>query len=95
MEFANLPEGCVSTILSFTSPLDVSKSSLVSSSFLAAADSDIVWGSFLPCDYLDIVSTSITPLNFSSKKELFLLLCNPILIDGGAKVDCIYMHISF
>ncbi|EEF49920.1 F-box protein PP2-B15 [Ricinus communis] len=85
MEFTSLPEGCLSTVLSFTSPLHVCKSSLVSTSFQSAADSDIVWESFLPCDYPDIISRSITPLKFSSKKELFICLCDPIFLDGGRK----------
>eukprot|EP00258_Populus_trichocarpa_P010858 XP_002318973.3 F-box protein PP2-B15 [Populus trichocarpa] len=84
-EFNILPEGCVSTILSFTSPQDACKSSLVSTIFQAAADSDVVWERFLPTDYQDIVSRSMVPFKFSSKKELFLLLCNSLLIDGGKK----------
>lgn len=85
-EFNILPEGCVSTILSFTSPQDACKSSLVSAIFQAAADSDVVWERFLPTDYQDIVSRSMVPFKFSSKKELFLLLCSSLLIDGGRKV---------
>jgi hypothetical protein len=85
-EFNILPEGCVSTILSFTSPQDACKSSLVSTIFQAAADSDVVWERFLPTDYQDIVSRSMVPFKFSSKKELFLLLCSSLLVDGGRKV---------
>ncbi|KAJ6694496.1 hypothetical protein OIU85_005202 [Salix viminalis] len=84
-EFNKLPEGCVSAILSFTSPQDACKSSLVSTIFQAAADSDAVWESFLPADYRDMVSRSDFPCKCSSKKELFLLLCNSVLIDGGRK----------
>ncbi|XP_061970426.1 F-box protein PP2-B15-like [Populus nigra] len=84
-QFKILPEGCVSTILSFTSPQDACKSSLVSTIFQSAADSDIVWERFLPIDYQDIVSKSNVPFKFSSKKELFLHLCNSLLIDGGRK----------
>ncbi|KAL7205326.1 hypothetical protein ACSBR2_018303 [Camellia fascicularis] len=80
-----LPEDSVSTILSNTSPLDACRFSLVSSSFRSAANSDIVWKRFLPSDYEDIVSRSVTPLKFTSKKELFVCLCDPILIDGGNK----------
>ncbi|KDP38872.1 hypothetical protein JCGZ_05029 [Jatropha curcas] len=80
-----LPEGCVSKILSFTSPLDVCRSSLVSSDFRSAMDSDAVWERFLPVDYHDILSRLVTPLKFSSKKELYLRLCEPVLIDAGRK----------
>ncbi|KAF9681536.1 hypothetical protein SADUNF_Sadunf05G0011800 [Salix dunnii] len=82
MQFRKLPEGCVSTILSFTSPQDACKSSLVSTIFESAAESGIVWERFLPVDYQDIVSKSRVCFKFSSKKELFLHLCNSLLIDG-------------
>ena len=81
-----LPEDSVSTILANTCPLDACRSSMVSSTFRSAAASDVVWDRFLPADYEDVVSRLLTPLTFTTKKELFLLLCNPVLIDGGRKV---------
>ncbi|XVF41832.1 hypothetical protein PTKIN_Ptkin01aG0312000 [Pterospermum kingtungense] len=81
-----LPEDCLSTILSFTSPEDALRSSLVSPVFRSAVDSDLVWERFLPPDYHEIVSSSVTPMKFSSKKELFQCLCDPVLIDGGNKI---------
>ncbi|KAK4851010.1 hypothetical protein QYF36_011771 [Acer negundo] len=81
--FNKLPEECVSAILSLTSPLDACRSSLVFSTFRSAMESDMVWDRFLPSDYSDMVSRSLTHLNFSSKKQLFQYLCNPLLIDGG------------
>ena len=81
-----LPGDCVSKILSFTSPADAFRSSMVSSKFHSAAKSDVVWEMFLPTDYKDGVSRLITPLTFTTKKELFVCLCNPVLIDGGRKV---------
>ncbi|XP_034708045.1 F-box protein PP2-B13-like [Vitis riparia] len=83
--FNKLPEGCVSIILSLTSPPDACKSSLVSPMFRAAAESDVVWERFLPADYHDILCRLVEPLVCSSRKELFLRLCDPILIDGGSK----------
>ncbi|GAV67823.1 PP2 domain-containing protein [Cephalotus follicularis] len=80
-----LPQDCVSTIISLTSPRDACRSSVVSSIFRSATESDIVWERFLPSDYGDIVSRLVTPLNYSSKKELYLRLCHPVLIDGGNK----------
>ncbi|OMO98638.1 hypothetical protein CCACVL1_04141 [Corchorus capsularis] len=82
----HIEEDCVSTILSLTSPEDAFRSSLVSSTFRSAIDSDIVWGKFLPPDWPEIVSSSVTPLKFSSKKQLFQCLCDPVLIDGGNKI---------
>ncbi|KAJ4968863.1 hypothetical protein NE237_015564 [Protea cynaroides] len=83
-----LPEGCISNILSLTSPRDACRSSVVSSVFRSSLDSDSVWERFLPSDYQQILSSSISPspFVFSSKKELYLHLCNnPVLIDNGTK----------
>ncbi|XP_075659507.1 F-box protein PP2-B15-like [Castanea sativa] len=81
-----LPGDCVSKILSFTSPADAFRSSMVSSMFHSAAKSDVVWEMFLPTDYKDVVSRLITHLTFTTKKELFVCLCNPVLVDGGRKI---------
>ncbi|XP_030957648.1 F-box protein PP2-B15-like [Quercus lobata] len=77
-----LPGDCVSKILSFTSPTDAYRSSMVSSMFHSAAESDVVWEMFY---YKDVVSRLIAPLTFTTKKELFVCLCNLALIDGGRK----------
>ncbi|RZC47454.1 hypothetical protein C5167_040398 [Papaver somniferum] len=83
-----LPEGCISDILSLTSPADVCRSSLVSTLFKSAADSDALWERFLPADYQDIISRALHPFPSAalSKKGLFYRLSdNPLLIDGGLK----------
>ncbi|KAJ4968494.1 hypothetical protein NE237_015195 [Protea cynaroides] len=83
-----LPEDCISKIISLTSPRDACRSSVVSSVFRSVVDSDAVWERFLPSDYQQILSLSVSPfpLVFSSKKELYLHLCNnPVLIDKGTK----------
>ncbi|CAI9768945.1 unnamed protein product [Fraxinus pennsylvanica] len=80
-----LPEDCLSTILSLTTPQDACRMLLVSLAVRPAAESDTVWDRFLPCDCWDIVARSDTPLRFSSKKELFFILSDSILIDGGSK----------
>ncbi|XVF06945.1 hypothetical protein REPUB_Repub06bG0095000 [Reevesia pubescens] len=78
-----LPQDCIATIISLTSPRDASRLSLVSTTFKSGAESDAVWESFLPSDYKALIPSS---LSFSSKKELYLSLCqNPVLIDGGRK----------
>ncbi|XP_061371937.1 F-box protein PP2-B15-like [Gastrolobium bilobum] len=83
----SLPEDCVCAILSYTSPPEACRFSLVSTTLRSAADSDMVWRSFLPSDYEDIVSRIVNPLtlNFSSYKKLFYSLCHPFLLDGGSK----------
>ncbi|KAI3831415.1 hypothetical protein MKX03_033550 [Papaver bracteatum] len=75
-----LPEGCISDILSLTTPPDQSRS--------CASDSDVVWEKFLPADYQDIISRAFYPFPSvaSSKKELYYRLSDdPLLIDGGLK----------
>ncbi|KAF8402068.1 hypothetical protein HHK36_013020 [Tetracentron sinense] len=88
VDFYVLPEGCISRILSLTSPRDACRSSVVSSVFRWAAESDIVWEKFLPSDYREVISRSVSPspLLFSSKKELYFRLCNTrVFIDDGNK----------
>ncbi|KAL1060930.1 hypothetical protein V6Z11_1Z058200 [Gossypium hirsutum] len=67
-----LPDDCFAHILSLTSPIDACRISLC-------------WEKFLPPDYQQILTRLCHPLIFSSKKHLFLRLCNPHLIDGGLK----------
>ncbi|GLT68441.1 hypothetical protein SLA2020_406730 [Shorea laevis] len=88
---AVLPEECIATIISFTSPRDACRDSLVSRIFASAAGSDLVWTKFLPPDYQRIISESVSQgpsssasLNILSKKDLYFHLCdNPILIGDG------------
>ncbi|CAJ1972453.1 unnamed protein product [Sphenostylis stenocarpa] len=84
MELQDLPEGCIAKILSYTSPMDASRFSLVSKAFCSAAESDSVWGGFLP-----ILASTFPPSSFpfsSSKKDLYFNLCNhPTIIDQGKK----------
>ncbi|KAJ8616107.1 hypothetical protein MRB53_035479 [Persea americana] len=82
--FSSLPEGCISHIISFTSPRDACRSSAVCSIFRSASESDMVWERFLPPDYPDVLAGSVSPpVRFSSKKELFFRLCDPVLIDDN------------
>ncbi|KAG5531265.1 hypothetical protein RHGRI_026020 [Rhododendron griersonianum] len=82
--FSVLPEGCISLILSMTSPRDACRWSAISSGFDAAANSDSVWEKFLPSDYRQIISRSVSPVVFSTKKQLYFSLCDsPLLLDSG------------
>ncbi|KAF3668702.1 putative F-box protein-like isoform X2 [Capsicum annuum] len=79
-----LPEGCISEIISFTTPADAIRSSVISRGFKSAAESDIVWDKFLPSDHQQIVSRSVAPVVFDSKKDLYFRLSeSPILLDEG------------
>ncbi|XP_022858582.1 F-box protein At2g02240-like [Olea europaea var. sylvestris] len=82
--FARLPEECISTILSLTSPMDTTKFSIISHGFKSASDSDNVWERFLPPDYRQIISTSVSPVLYATKKHLYFNLCHsPILLHEG------------
>lgn len=89
----NISEDCVSKILSLTSPQDACRMLAVSKEFRNPAESNVVWTKFLPTDCHHIVSSAFdadrsvyNPLiKFSSKKELYFLLSNYILVDGGSK----------
>ncbi|XP_042389408.1 putative F-box protein PP2-B12 [Zingiber officinale] len=81
--FSKLPEECVTYMLSFTSPRDICRLSLVSKSFLAAAQIDLLWESFLPPDVAEILSRATHPVDYSSRKELYFRLCQPLLVDEG------------
>lgn len=82
--FDNLPEDCISKIISFTSPRDACVAASVSKTFESAVRSDIVWKKFLPSEYESVIPQSRV---FLSKKELYFALCNdPLLIDDGKKV---------
>eukprot|EP00249_Psilotum_nudum_P001257 c13633_g1_i1 orf=175-1053(-) len=78
----DIPEAVLSLILSRTSPLDVARSSLVNSTFADASRSNSVWGSFLPPCYSQILNASGST---NSKKELFQLLCDHILLQLGTE----------
>ncbi|KAA8548450.1 hypothetical protein F0562_000134 [Nyssa sinensis] len=84
--FSGLPEECISTILSLTTPRDACRFSSISWEFKVAADSDAVWERFLPSDYRDIISGFVSPVVFTSKRDLYFRLCHaPFLLSGGTK----------
>ncbi|KMZ68076.1 F-box protein PP2-B3 [Zostera marina] len=78
-----LPEGCISHIISLTTPKDACVCAAISTAFHSAADSDSTWNEFLPSDYQGVLSKAVNPVHFSSKKDLFFQLCCPLLVDEG------------
>ncbi|KAJ8616105.1 hypothetical protein MRB53_035477 [Persea americana] len=83
---SSLPEGCISYIISFTSPRDACRSSAVCSIFRSGSESDSVWERFLPPDYQDVLAGSVSPpVRFSSKKEPFFQLCAVLFDDNKMK----------
>ncbi|AES61128.1 putative phloem protein [Medicago truncatula] len=84
--FDELPEGCIATILSRTTPIDVGRFSVLSKIFRFAADSDDVWNHFLPSDISSILSQSPALSNIPTKKALYHALSDrPIIINHGQK----------
>nr|GMD32045.1 F-box protein PP2-B10-like [Ipomoea batatas] len=85
----NLPEDCIATALSLTTPKDACRLMLVASNFRSAAQFDAVWERFLPLDYRDLISRAAHSgdlLAFASKKDLYFYLCDHhIIIDDGTK----------
>ncbi|MED6156425.1 hypothetical protein PIB30_014391 [Stylosanthes scabra] len=83
----NVPEDCFAHILSFATPQEACSLCLVSRMVQSMADSDTVWEKFLPLDYGEIVSRIVAPPSMpcSSKKDLFVTLCTPQIIDHGNK----------
>lgn len=82
-----LPDDCFAYIMSLTSPQDVGKFCVISSTVQSMANSDSIWEKFLPPNYQEILTRLVAPLVCSSKKDLFLSLSKPQLIDAGNKVS--------
>ncbi|KAI3751346.1 hypothetical protein L2E82_22429 [Cichorium intybus] len=80
-----LLEGCLSDVLSLTSPRDACRAASISKGFNSVADSDAVWEQFLIPDYREIIAEAVSaPLVFGSKKQLYLCLSDyPVLLDRG------------
>ncbi|KAG8501754.1 hypothetical protein CXB51_004784 [Gossypium anomalum] len=73
LDLSALPLDCITLIISFTSPRDACRLSLVSTALNSATESD---AALIP-----------SSLSFSSKKQLYLSLCeNPLLIEAGRKI---------
>ncbi|KAK1283704.1 F-box protein [Acorus calamus] len=85
-DFSSLPEDCISRVLSLTTPRDACRSAAASSEFSRLSRSDAVWERFLPSDHGEMLSRSVDPVvgpSTESKRELYLRICRPIVIDGG------------
>ncbi|XP_048333008.2 F-box protein PP2-B10 isoform X2 [Ziziphus jujuba] len=90
MGITQLPEECISHIISFTSPKDACRSSLVCPLFKSAIDSDVVWRKFLPhdCHQILLNSALASSMDTFSKKQLFFHLSDhPIIIDSDKNMS--------
>jgi len=82
MTMGDLPESCISFVLSFTTPRDVCRLSAVNKTFRSAGNSDFVWEKMLPIQYPNLLSRMDSPLEICSKKGLYFALCHANWIDG-------------
>lgn len=81
MNFLDLQEECIATVISFTIPHNACRISPVSKLLRSAADSNAVWERFLPSDPRLVNDHSLYRV---SNKQLFLRLCeSPLFIDDG------------
>ncbi|KAL2896433.1 putative F-box protein PP2-B12 [Bienertia sinuspersici] len=102
----DLPDECISHILSLTSPVDVLRSSAVSKQFLLASESNVVWNNFLPSNLNEIVSQASSPshllqltfwmldlfMTLSTREKCQLMLSVDLLI---LKIECNKLEIRF
>ncbi|KAE8684088.1 Tetratricopeptide repeat-like superfamily protein [Hibiscus syriacus] len=76
-----LPEDCLSVVISFTSPEDALRSSLVSSVFRSATDSDMVWERWWKQgNQLSFFSSAILKLEKSTGKKCYILSAQQLSI---------------
>ncbi|XP_050384446.1 putative F-box protein PP2-B12 [Argentina anserina] len=82
MDLQGLPEGCIANIVSLTSPRDACRLSLLSKTFMSAADSDAVWDKFLPPEKRTMSPEELGCFAAKSKKDVYLALY-PVLFSEG------------
>ncbi|KAK2632574.1 hypothetical protein EUGRSUZ_L01377 [Eucalyptus grandis] len=82
-DFSALPEGCIATVVSLTSPADTSMLATLSPDFKSACDSDVVWASFLPAGAPQTVSRSSYSLDRHSGKKCIMLSARALSITWG------------
>ncbi|KAH9570875.1 hypothetical protein CY35_02G063900 [Sphagnum magellanicum] len=81
MNLADLPEDCIATIISHTTPIDAARLTRVCSAFKRAIESDAVWENFLPSDYKTTLKT--WPSSGSKKKDIVMTMANGVFLDQG------------
>lgn len=85
----DLPECCITSILTQFTPLEICKLAQLNRAFWGASSADNLWESKLPSNYMFLVervlgehaATSLT------KKGMYARLCQHNSFDGGSKVN--------
>lgn len=84
---SDIPEGCVSSILTCLDPPEICRLAAVNRGFRAASSADFVWESKLPSNYKFLVKKVLGDTQESlSKKQIYARLCRHNFYDGGTKV---------
>ncbi|XP_060180049.1 F-box protein PP2-A12-like isoform X3 [Lycium barbarum] len=82
----DLPENCVASVMTYLDPPEICKLSMLNRNFRIAGYADCIWESKLPTNYELIIERLFE--NFDEnlcKRDVFALLCRPILLDDGSK----------
>lgn len=80
MDMVKLPDDCIASILSRTTPWDATRLSTVCSTFQRVAESDVLWLNFLPSDYKVICGPQGEA---QSSREVVKSLAAGVFIDDG------------
>ncbi|XP_010537206.1 PREDICTED: F-box protein PP2-A14 [Tarenaya hassleriana] len=85
----DVPENCISAVLTYMEPPEICRLARVSQSFHRASESDMLWEKKLPCNYRFLVervlgqdSKNMTNHNM---KDVFARLSRPNRFDSGTK----------
>ncbi|XP_065870187.1 F-box protein PP2-A14 [Euphorbia lathyris] len=83
---SDLPENCVSSILTYLDPPEICKLAGLNRTFNGASLSDLVWETKLPSNYKFLVHQVLKEdLLVFNKKQIYSRLCQPNYFDDGTK----------
>lgn len=93
--FEDIPENCISIVLTYLDPPEICNLARVNRAFRAASSADFVWESKLPSNYFFLLRRVLNvcynhDLQFS-KKEIFAMLTRPNLFDHATKVTITFL----
>ncbi|KAB1210741.1 F-box protein PP2-A13 [Morella rubra] len=82
----DVPENCISTILTYLDPPEICKLARLNRAFRGASEANFVWASKLPSNYKFLVHKVLheDPENLA-KKDIYARLCRPSRFDDGTK----------
>lgn len=79
----------MASVMTYLDPPEICKLSMLNRNFRVASSADFIWESKLPANYESIIERLFgDDENFEEnlcKRDIYALLCRPILLDGGLK----------